>query len=162
MNIRSIALCLVVATASDVTAQQSWQDQLKRELVSIRGDKMVIEAFSLDRISLPQYQPVELQVRYYSEAPRTGVISRDNFVAFTTALTVTVLQQSLAEALNVPARDFLAAYESREIPRPIGRPDLEIKVYMTADGFQLEVVNTATGETSRTTQTWDRVIQTGR
>lgn len=162
MKSHVLLLSLLVATTSQATPQQPWQDQLKRDLVSIRGGKMVIEGFSLDRISLPQYEPVEFQVRYYGEAPSTGVISRDNFVAFTTLLTVTALQLSFAEAFNVPAHEFLAAYESRELSQAIGRPDVEINLYMTAEGFQLEVVETASGEKSRVTQTWDSVIQTGR
>ena len=162
MKTNFILLCLLIASTSGVVAQQSWQDQLKREMVSIDGDKMVIEAFSLDRVILPEFEPVELQVAYRSEAPATGFISRDNFVAFTSILTATIIQTMLAEAFSVTASEFLAAYESREITQPIGRPDREIKVYMTADGFQLEVVNTATDDKSRSTQTWDDLFQTGK
>jgi hypothetical protein len=145
-----------------LSAQQSWQEELQQDLVEVRAGKMVVEGFSLDRVALPQYEPVEFQVGYYAEAPASGVISRDNFVAFTTLLTVTALQQIIAQAYNVSAIEFLEAYESHDLQQPIGRPDLEIKVYMTAEGFQLEVANTSTGESSRSTQTWDSMLGAGR
>ncbi len=138
--------------------QESWRADLQRDLVEFREGKMVIEGFSIDKVTLPQYESVEFQVAYYAEATAVGVISRDNFVAFTTLLATTVLQRSLAQAYNVSAIEFLSAYESRDLEAPIGRPDIEIKIYMTAEGFQVEVVDTGTGRSSRSTETWDSIL----
>ena len=154
-------MALALVTASSAGAQQQWRDELLEDLVNIRDGKMVIEAYSLDRISLAQYEPVEFQVKLYSEVPATGVISRDNFVALSAVLAITVLQLALAEAFDVPASEFLAAYDSKDLDQPIGRPDLEINIYMTAEGFQLEFIDTTTGQTSRVTQTWDKVVGSG-
>jgi hypothetical protein len=155
-----ILILVFVAASSVAICQESWQDELKKDMVTIKDDKFVIESFSLDRIALPGYEPVEFQVGCYSEAPANGVISRDNFVAFSSILAVTILQVSFAEAYDVSASEFLAAYESRDISKPIGRPDIEIKVYMTEEGFQIEFANTATEEKIRSTQTWDSLFET--
>lgn len=160
MKTAVILTCLLVAMASQVGGQDSWQDELKQDLVTIQDDKMVIESFSLDRISLPEYEPVELQVAYYSEAPTTGVISRDNFVAFTTTITVMTILGMFAEGLSLTASEFFDAYETQEIEQPIGRPDLEIKLFMTAEGFQLDLLHTPTDERTRITETWDDFFET--
>ena len=157
----SVALALAavfLVPSSRADAQERWREQLLEDLVTVRDGKMIIESYSIDRIALPQYQPVEFQVKHYSEAPAESVISRDNFVALSVVLAVTVLQQGLAEAYNVPAGEFLAAYNSRDLEEPIGRPDIEINIYMTAEGFQLEFIDTSTGQTSRVTQTWSEVM----
>ena len=61
----------------------------------------------------------------------------------------------LAADYNVTAAEFLAAYESEDLDAPIGTPDLEISVIMTGEGFQLEIRNTLTNETIRSTETWE-------
>ncbi len=149
-----------VAATTSVDAQQSWQDQLKRDLVIIENDMMVMESFSLDRIKLPEYEPLELQIAYRSEAPTSGFISRDNFVAASSVISAGLVQALFAEALNITASEFFTNYKSQEISQPIGKPDIQINIYMTNDGFQIEIVNTSTDEKTRTTETWDRVFET--
>ena len=136
-----------------VVAQEAASDLLE-PMVELQDGKMVIEFYTLDRISLPGYDPMQFQVKHYAEAPAEGIVSRDNFVAITTALNLMLLQQSFASALNVPASAFLDAYDIQDLDALIGTPDLELTLVLAAGGLQIEIKNTRTGEVSRTTQTW--------
>ena len=89
------------------------------------------------------------------DAPVGGLISRDYFVAFSAVLSTMVLQTMMSEGYNVTAAEFLAAYDSETLLEPIGQPDLEINVYMTDRGYQLEIINTRTQEVTRMTEIWD-------
>jgi len=144
------ALCILPL---QVVAQEADSDLLE-PMVEIQDGKMIIESYTLDKISLPGYDPMQFQVRHYAEAPAEGVIGRDNFVALTTALNLMLLQQSFAAALNVPASAFLDAYDIQDLDAPIGTPDLELTLIVAAGGIQIEIKNTTTGEVSRMTQTW--------
>ncbi len=148
---------LVLSIPSILNAQD-WREELREDLVVHRDNKMVIESYSMERVNLPGYEPVELQVKFYMETPHDDAISRDNFVAFSTLLRITVLQTMLAEPFDVSAAEFLAAYETEDLDAPIGRPDLEISIFMTGEGFQLEIRNTITNEVSRVTETWESVL----
>ena len=64
----------------------------------------------------------------------------------------------LAEGYDVSAAEFLAAYDSEDLDAPIGRPDLEISIFMTGEGFQVEIRNTITNEVSRITETWESTL----
>ena len=116
---------------------------------------MVIDKYSIERVNLPGYAPVEFQVKYHTETPHDGAISRDNFVDFSAYYGATIIQAMLAEDYNVTAAQFLAAYESEDLDAPIGTPDLEISIVMTGEGVQVEIRNTLTNEISRSTETWD-------
>jgi len=134
---------------------QDWREELRADLVVLRDGKMVIEEYSIERISLPGYAPAEYQVKLYMEAPQDGTISRDFFVAFSAYYGITILQTMLAADYNVTAAEFLAAYESEDLDAPIGTPDLEISIVMTGEGVQVEIRNTLTNEVSRSTETWE-------
>lgn len=43
-------------------------------------------------------------------------------------------------------------------PGTVGTPDMELNLFMTDDGMQFEVVNTASGQRSRNTMTWAEVF----
>ena len=73
-------------------------------------------------------------------------------------LVLTVLQMMLAEAYNVSAREVFDGYDSEDLNAPTGRPDPEISVFMTGEGFQLEIRNTLTGDVSRVTETWEETM----
>ena len=148
------AVGLILSIPSILNAQD-WREELRADLVVHIDDKMVIEGYSMERVNLPGYEPVQFQLKYHMETPHDGAISRDNFVAFSTYMGVTVLQTMLAEGYDVSPAEFLAAYESEDLDAPIGTPDLEIIVVMTGEGYQLEIRNTLTNEVSRFTETWE-------
>ncbi len=154
----ALAISLLVPT---LLSAQDWREKLQSDLVVHRDGKMIIEEYSMERVNLPGYEPLELQVKFYAEVPHDDTISRDNFVAMSTYLGLSVLQMMLAEAYNVSAREFLEGYDTEDLDAPIGRPDLEISVFMTGEGFQLEIRNTLTGDVSRVTNTWEETMGAG-
>lgn len=156
-------LILALVAASPVTglAQNDWQTQLRANLVAIRGTKMIYEEFGIYKLTIPGYESTDYQTKIYAEAPATDVISRDNFVAFTTMLSNTSFMLLFAEAYNVSASVFLENFHFEELANPIGKPDLEVNIFMTAQGYQLEIVNNNNGEKNRVTQTWKELLGTG-
>ena len=76
-------------------------------------------------------------------------------------LVLTVLQTMLAEAYNFSAIEFFQGYDTEDLEAPIGRPDLEISIFMTGEGFQLEICNTLAGDVSRVTETWEETMGAG-
>ncbi len=89
-------LALILSIPSILNAQD-WREELREDLVVHRDGKMIIEEYSMERVNLPGYEPLELQVKFYFEAPHDGTISRDMFVGMSTHLSLTVLQMMLAE-----------------------------------------------------------------
>ena len=152
---RMVFVVGLVLSIPSILNAQDWREELSADLVVHVDDKMVIEGYSMERINLPGYEPVQFQLKYHMETPHDGAISRDNFVAFSTYMGVTVLQIMLAEGYDVSPAEFLAAYESEDLDAAIGTPDLEISVVMTGEGYQLEIRNTLTNEVSRVTETWE-------
>lgn len=144
----------VCVSAAPASAQSDWKAELKADLVKVADGKMVTEEFSLLKMRVPGYEPADVQVKIRSEAPAVGAISRDNFIALTTTISNLILLSAFADSYNVPASVFLENFDTETLRAPIGKPNLEINIYMTAEGFQLEVVNNDSGEKHRDTQTW--------
>ena len=152
------AFAAVVLLASDALAQDDWRALLESDLVNIEADQMLIDRFSLDRIEFPGTAAVQFQVKYHAEAPAEGVMSRDNFVYLSTGLGELLVLGVYSEAYGVTMSQFLDAYDSTDLDAPIGTPDLEVNLFMTEEGLQIEIVNTATGERFRETQTWEQIF----
>ena len=158
IRITALALFALLLTASGMRAQD-WREQLGRDAVTIKDGRMVYEQAGLVKIEIAGYEPARFQVRVRSEAPARGVISRDNFVALTAQTFVTLFLVLFAEAYEVPASAFLEGFDYTELAAPIGTPDIELNLAMTNEGIQIEIVNTASGERSRHTQTWAEVFK---
>ena len=138
-------------------AAQDWRQELKSDVVTLSGGKMVYDEVGLYKLNVPGFQPAQVQVKVHSEAPQGGLVSRDNFVALTTSTFTTVFITALAESYQVSASQFLQGVDYTELKSAIGTPDMELNLVMTNEGMQLEVVNTSTGQRSRQTMTWDDV-----
>lgn len=151
---RALAVLLLgVLTAGPLGAQE-WKQLLAKDLVTVQGGKMVFEEFDLVKLEVPGYQPAQFQLKVHAEAPVGGLISRDNFVALTSSLTVVTFFAVYAQGYQVHAADFIQAVDFTELAAPIGTPDLELNLFMTDEGLQFEWVNTADGQRSRWTSTW--------
>ena len=150
-------LCLTLLLAGSASAQE-WKQQLSTDLGPIPAGKMVSEEYQRAKINVPGFEASQLQLKVHSEAPATGLISRDNFVAFTTQFVVITFFTVYAEAYQVPASQFIQAVDFTELAAPIGTPDVELNLYMTNDGFQFEWVNTTTAQRTRSTMTWAEVF----
>jgi hypothetical protein len=129
-------------------AAQDWKKELASPLVRLAGRKMLIEQHELCAIpsaQKEQLRPSSLQVKTRSEAPQGKFVSRDNFVAITTAVALNVLAQ-------------LGGAECKTLKAPIGSADLEISIQMTEEGFQVEYHDTRTGQKSRNTTRWEQLF----
>ena len=53
-----LAVGLILSIPSILNAQD-WREELRKDLVVHHDDKMVIEGYSMERVDLPGYEPVE-------------------------------------------------------------------------------------------------------
>ena len=161
-------LCFVVATYAlfaPPATEATEEDRVKKlleEVVKIESGKMTIQEFGL--LSFPWAPDEKIQLRLHSEVPDSGVVSRDNFVGITAALQTIVLfgiameaQSSTGVAMNLRTLDD--AFEYVELDEPIGNVDLEINLYMSKGGLQMEFVNTRENRTERNTVPWKDLLK---
>ncbi len=132
-----ILICMLFALTS--FAQEDWQEQLLMDAVTIVGDKMVLEEYGIVNGVDESGNEFSLQVKMYSEAPASGVIIRDNFVGF-------------SMFVYIPIVVVFGDYEV--IDEPIGNVDVEVNIYMSKNGIQIEFKNNLDGTTGRETMTW--------
>ena len=123
------------------------QDYTKRiltDMVRISNNKMMADDYNLIKKS----DGSTLQVKCYGEAPATGVISRDIFVALFTELTVSMIDEMTKADEGATSQDLESI---------IGNPDIEINVYAAKAGIQVEIK--AAGETKRNTVKWEELFK---
>ena len=98
-------------------------------------------------------------ILFWAEASAGGFISRDKFVVLF-AETAYSLRIDFAEKLieGLTPSQALSALRCKRIKEPIGDVDLEVNLHMTADGMQVEAVETATGQRDRQTRTWNQLL----
>lgn len=88
---RAAAALTIFLLVPTLLSAQDWREELQSDLVVHRDGKMIIEEYSMERLNLPGYEPLELQVKFYAEAPHDDTISRDKFVGMSTYLLLSVL-----------------------------------------------------------------------
>ena len=133
---------MVILTPQFAVSQESQADLLK-DLVHIVNGKMVIT----DNELLTQSDGTSIQIKAYSEAPAAGLISRDYFVEAFSILTY--------EMINLLKSDDKA--ETKTLSELIGNPDVEINLYMTKGGIQIEIKSGE--ETNRKTMQWSEMFK---
>ena len=137
--------------------------KLLEEVVEIESGKMTIQEFGL--LSFPwAYKDKKIQLKFYSEAPESGVVSRDNFVGISSMLQTVLLVGFAMEAKSATSatadlRDMDDLLEFDELDEPIGKVDLELNLYMSKGGLQMEFVNTLDKKTKRKTMTWEEFLE---
>jgi hypothetical protein len=149
---------MLLVLASTAVSAQDWRAQLKADAVVIQGGKMIYDEVGLYKLTVTGYEPAQVQVKVHSEAPVGGLVSRDNFVSLTTLMFSTTFIAALSESYKVPATQFLQGLDYTQLKTAIGTPDLELNLVMTNEGMQFEVVNTASGQKTRQTMTWEQVF----
>lgn len=145
-----LLLFAILAVPSSVVAQ----GELNLELVVERDNMYVYEEYGIAQIQIPGNDPIQFRVKLSSEAPADGTISRDNFVALTSARGAIWLLAVVGQAYEGNVTQFLQAFDFTESSAPIGRPDYEINLRMTSQGMKTEFINNVTGEVYRTVETW--------
>lgn len=143
-------------------AETDYKKKLLEEIVEITDGKMTSLDFGL--LSFSFLSDAKTQVKLYSEAPSEGVISRDNFVAITALTQASCffgiamdVKKKLDPKSKIDNPDALFDFE--EIDEPIGRVDLEINIYMSKGGLQIEFIDTKQNKTDRHTMTWQEVLE---
>ena len=147
---------------------QEWKEMLMKDAVKIENGKFTMKAYSL--VS-NKTDGKSLQIQFYSEAPSTGAMSRDNFILFTSMFRyefLTQLQQKMTATVGGDTSfvydDYSDAFvlrkevEIKELDEIIGKADGEVNLYMTKAGLQLEVV--FGGEKNRATHQWADFFKT--
>ena len=143
MRYLAVISCVPLLLGASATAQINWQEELKKDAVSFVEQKMIMEGYGLIKGQDDAGNAQNVQVKYHSEAPKEGLISRDNFVSFSSMIYLPV---------------FLALGEFADLPEPIGQVDLEINIYMATAGVQIEVKDHRTNTANRVTQKWSELF----
>jgi hypothetical protein len=138
-------------------AQTDWEQELGEDLVEFRDGKMIAEDYFIYTVSVPGTEETSLQVKVYGEALEDGIISRDKFVSLMTLISYQTLVTAFAESYQMSASDFMSAMDIEDLSDPIGTPDIEINLTAPNQGMQIELVNTATNRTQRSTSTWKEI-----
>lgn len=158
-------VCLISLSPNRINAAETdIEKKLLEEMVEIEDGKMKSTEFGL--LSFPKLSGVTIRFKVYAEAPADGVISRDNFVALTTATQAMILFEIAVEAYSeagVSYAEFMKnpseILDIDELDGPIGSVDLEISFYMNQGGLQIEVADTYSGGTERHKMTWAEVFE---
>jgi len=149
-----IATCLF---ATPAVAGDDWKKTISEDQIEVKDGKMISESFSLCKLGPPDGDRKSMQIRDYVEAPVDSGLSRDWVVSFSTMMqTIMVLgfaQASSGDAFN------LDNFDCHEIDAPIGTVDFEFSIYMTGEGFQLEVKNNGDGSVSRDSDRWEEALE---
>ncbi len=138
-NVMKRLFLVVVSAVFALTAFAQTQEELLADLVVVKDGKFTITDYVLAE---SEEDGDNAQIKMYAEAPAEGVISRDNFLALYTTLTVRLV------AL------LYSGYEIEDLDDLIGNADMEINIYMGKGGYQMEL--TSSGETERMTERWDK------
>ena len=133
-NITTFFLLLITS----ISFGQDYQKELLSEVVEIKSGNFIANDYSLITLK----DGTTFQIKTSAEAPSTGVISRDNFVAIFSS----ILTEVLPEITDDPE------VISKDLESIIGNPDIEIKCIMAKTGMQIEI-KSDTG-VKRITQLW--------
>jgi hypothetical protein len=140
------ALAIAAVLFANAALANDWKTELAGPLVKIAGDKMIYEELELCTAPAEKgAQPTFFQVKTRSEAPKSKFISRDYFVAITASMIMEILRQ-------------FGEPDCRTLRAPIGTADIEINIYMAAEGMQVEFTNTGTGQKTRNTVRWEEMF----
>lgn len=158
MKTVAVAALLLVATFGSAEAQAEWREQLRSEQVEISGGKYTFVRTGVMTLALPGQPETTLQYQINSEAPASGVISRDNFIATTAQISTLMMIMALPAAAEVPIGLFAQFLDIEVTDELIGKPDIRLNIYMTAEGMQIEFAG-PDGKPYRITQTWEQVYE---
>lgn len=142
------ALLLAAAVFLPASQAQDWRKELKADVVTVKDGKMTIERAEIFKTE-EEGESVSLQIKLTAECPESAGISRDNFVAFTMIAYMKYLE-------TVAGGE---AYSTEALESLIGKPDLEISIDMTKDGFQIRGVNNKSGEKENATTKWADIFK---
>ena len=142
MKTTIVLIVLLLSTCFLPANSQNISDKLLKDLVKMVNGKMTVTDFTLLTSG-----GKSIQIKAYGEAPAQGVISRDNFIAFFTALCTEMIA-----GMKTDPND-----KTMDLEDIIGKPDIEINVYMAKSGIQIETI-TGAGP-NRVTMQWSDILK---
>lgn len=143
---KSILVLFVVLSSVSVQATD-WEKELAADIVTLDSNKQSLDEYFLMKFKSENGSANNIQVGIHSEGP-TGVISRDNFVGITTMFYTMII----AGMVN------LAECEFEDLEAPIGKVDIEINLYMTKEGCQIEIHDVNSNQKNKQTTKWSELF----
>ncbi len=158
----TIAMLGVIGLGS-VQADEQILNKLRADLVKEKDGKFMLDRYRACQVVRPQArgggmtQP--FRVKAHVEAPKQGVISRDNFVALATEIAVS-LRVGLVQDLikDITPVEAIDAVRCLDIEGGAGALDFQINVTMAQTGVQTEIIDIKTGRQSKQTHPWPLVF----
>lgn len=149
---KCLILSLFVLLCSFLTAQSAkidYSKDLQKDFVELVDGNYIHSSYFITKI-----QNQNFQVKLYSSAP-IDVLSRDNFVMYTTSL-FTMISTAMLFYLN---DEKIAIEDIRmiELDEPIGDVDMSMTITMTKNGLQLKFFGQELNE--NITMTWDEIFE---
>ena len=133
------------------------QDSRLRDLVRVSDGRFLYDDLAVCELRLPYQTSPKFQIHSQAEAPSSGLVSRDNFVQIVTGHEIMFGLEMAQVRPGITPTDAVRALHCTPLASPIGTPDIELRLTMTADGIQTEATDTATGKKTRTLRTWEDV-----
>lgn len=129
-------------------------------VVRVEGGKMIMEDFmdcllDQERLGRAGEPPLKRVVRTYAEAPESGVVSRDFFVQTATSNQTLLVLVPMVLAGRGAGPDAVEALTCRDLDPPVERVDIELKLFMSADGLQFEYRDNVNQKQASFQQPWD-------
>lgn len=134
---------LLLLLISFFAYSQNTKEILLNDLVKIEDSK-----FTITDYTLLSNDTKTIQVKAYAEAPKSGLISRDYFIM--------IFSNILGQFINETTDQY--ELKTENLNEIIGKPDIEINIYMANAGIQVEV-NAINQKTTRNTYKWSDFLE---
>jgi hypothetical protein len=151
-------LCAACLISSSVSAQSQfdWQAHLQGSSFSSDGTTHSYGEYMRCEAAEAGHTPLTLQLRYSATAP-ASVMSRDNFVAITTALNIMGEIRNASE-LGMTFEQYAEQFDCTPVASPIGQVDVQIHYVFAAEGIQIQTLDGAGAVVEQSTVTWDSLL----
>jgi hypothetical protein len=153
-----IAFLSSAVYAQDIKLQPAealWKGELARELVTVKDGVMSMDEGGV--LAVNTVEKTELRVRIKSESPVKGVVSRDNFVAITTALYNSIFIGVASGLLpELPASKIGQVFDFRNDPKSKSAADITIAISIDAKGILIQVSNSRNSNVQKYPIAWEQ------
>lgn len=143
------------ALDSRPAAEPAWKTDLVRDLVTVKDGVMTMDEAGL--LSISTVPRTELRVHIKCDAPVKGVVSRDNFVAVTTALYNSIFVGVVSGLMpELPAAKIGSVFDFRSDPRWKETSDITIAISLDAKGILIQVSNARNANVQKYPISWEQ------
>ena len=137
------------------SSEPAWKADLARDLVTVQDGVMTMDEAGVLAIStVPR---TELRVRIRCDAPVRGVVSRDNFVAVTTALYNSIFVGVVSGLLpELPAAKIGSVFDFRSDAQSKESSDITISISLDVKGILIQVSNARNANVQKYPIPWEQ------